>query len=281
MFAELGTTFRGVSIQTADQIARAPLNPSGGTSLFRCVEEAIKSRPEIGKIGVVMQVLDRLIPGLGITLSAIVNSSESLPFKSDQPTIVAHGREQQVYKINVNGEPLALKLNMDLRGADLNSLIQQATKIKNEHKRMQGWYGHIPGFIPDERILILHGPPFSFPTVAAIQPFIDGDFHCFFEDFTQEQLVDLMREDQELGKNFMLFAERFQEIAQEEQEYPDLLANGNLAIVSNDDKHQLVFIDPHVIYNREAIRQLSPKDRERLDIRTQRIRSVYERISYQ
>jgi len=174
-----------------------------------------------------------------------------MPFSPEDYALkdkIGFGGVNDVFLLQSNKEGVrsyVLKVNLCEWGSGIKDLLSVAKEQKKEYERISTVYEGIPGLVPGELYLIMHGPSMRRPVSAMIQPFVEGDIRDVFVDFKKDELLDLLQKNRSLACQFAMFAEATRADGSLIENELDLLGMNNLAIVGDGGGERLLLLDPH------------------------------------
>ena len=138
-----------------------------------------------------------------------------------------------------------LKINLGESGEGLDKLLSTAKEEREGYERISMAYKDVPGIIPEEHHLIIHGPSLGRPVAASIQPFIGENIRDIFVDFKKDELQDLLQRNKPLREQLTGFIKATLSDNTLIESELDLLGRNNLAIVGSEGEERLLMLDPH------------------------------------
>jgi len=196
----------------------------------------------------------------------------SMPLSPKDYTLkdkIGYGGVNDVFLLQSNRKDTSsyvLKINLGGGGSGVEDLLSVAKEQKGEYEYISEVYKDIPGLIPKEYYLIMHGPTMAIPVAAVIQPFIGENLRDVFEDFEKDELLDLLQRNKPLANQISKFAEVARTDESLIENELDLLGKDNLAIAGDKGDERLLLLDPH--FRSHPIRSTETKKR------------IEERINY-
>jgi hypothetical protein len=165
-----------------------------------------------------------------------------------------------------------LKIYRRSLGKKAQSLAHIADHFKAKYETVCSWYNGRINLVPPAHFLILHGPLFSSPSAAVLQPYIEGHKTDFFLDHPNPELLRLMKNDPELAEQFLFMAEQTLDVYTKQDLCVDFLGRENLMLVEKDGRHQLLVVD-------NGIFQMTPLQHDAPAVYG-RIKARLERLQY-
>ena len=230
----------------------------GELTFTEVIDQIIHDPAKRKKLQGAMQIIARLFPkkaiSIGHDLMQPNTSTNKLPFSEEDLHFdkkIDHGCINEVFFLQAQREgmeSLVLKLNYQDHGS-AGELAEIATRQKHEYVRIKELYKEMPDFIPWQASMIIESPQTHTPVIATVQEFQSGQLKDLFEDYSKEDLIDLLCQHEELKGTFEKFVDITLAHWQEEGEVIDLLGKKNLDLIEGVNEPALVFIDPEGIYN--------------------------------
>jgi hypothetical protein len=174
------------------------------------------------------------------------------------------GYECNVYKL-ISHDPerpsLAIKINQS-RASDTDDLLERGKVIRSEYEEKREWYRELPGLIPDEAFFIGKSPRGGKSAFFTVQEFMGGadNMRDMFRGINREELLGILRSDEQLKERFCRFVEITLERAREHDEMIDTLGDKNLVLVERGGRAELVVLDTHDIKHPSS----DPMDADRI-----------------
>lgn len=204
-----------------------------------------------------LNLAGKFIPGLeDQILRFFINTDTfTLPFSSESLQVIDRGGEHVVFLVKNNGEDKVLKVNKTSIGRKTGQLEKIAELVTHDYHEISQWYAGIPGFVPEEQFVIFNSPFGKRNAFGVLQPFIKGKIKCLFEEYGETDLLDGAKNDPVLRSQIIAVCSQISDQYKRTGISPDILGKRNLAIVENQEHERLLLLDPHVIYNRDSLRE--------------------------
>jgi hypothetical protein len=155
--------------------------------------------------------------------------------------------------------------------------LQQIAKQNNQdHKFICQYYQDLPNLVPPELSFIATAQKNKQPIIATIQEFAGSDIRDVFNDFSQPELVKLLKKDNDLRQDFIKFIDLTLALAEKQQKAIDLLGEKNLVIVKDRGKYYLKFLDPHLI---SPLTKGTAEREQRLQEAINYLKNIKEKVS--
>ncbi|MCA9364663.1 MAG: hypothetical protein KC736_02110 [Candidatus Moranbacteria bacterium] len=200
---------------------------------------------------------------------------EKLPFDPEKMSFrqrVGRGVSVEVFLLESQDKNIpsyALKVNHAEKGG-VDKLTQYAAKQKKEHEEMVHWYKDVPNIIPEEFFFVGSNPRDSKPAVMSVQTFVSGKMRDIFS-YGEAELLEVLRGDERLKKQFCAFVERTKALRDEKGKMIDVIGEENVSIIENNDKKQLIFLDPYGSADSNEARDRSKEEQKQKIERLERI----------
>jgi hypothetical protein len=224
------------------------------------------------RVGMLVGLLDRAIPGTQRRLSRALHRPASLPFRVRNVQLLGYGSGATVFLLDGDGWQRVLKVYRRTIGRNGKNLSQLATTYRAKLNTVRRWYGNL--VLPAE-YLILHGPILGVPAVAALQEFLPDIGQDVFACHGHGDLLPLLRKDNGLRADFSHFARRTLEAVEQERACPDILGEGNVLVLGRGDGHVLRMID-YGGFDMEVLQRRCMPTLHALEQRLGTLRSILE-----
>jgi hypothetical protein len=140
---------------------------------------------------------------------------------------------------------------------------------------MLTWYGDLPGLVLPMEFMVLRGSPLIGPVAVSLQPYIHGEKQDLFEDFSDDELLQLFAENHCLLEDFMYFAKQTIRQWDERNMCFDFLGRQNVMLVTQDGHYKLCLPDSGFV-SFDKLLSKGPEVVARFEQRMKRIISLYE-----
>lgn len=215
-------------------------------------------------------LIDTFIPGFAQRVSSKLIDTSRFPFAEAEVQLMSYGSGSTVFLIKRPEKDWVLKIYRRSLGKKGSSLTRIANHFKEKYETVRSWYNGPFNLVPQAHFLILYGPIFSNPAAAVLQPFIHGKKSDFFLDYSNDKLLELMGNDQELAENFLFFAEQTLQIYKRHKLCVDFLGRENLMLVAQNNQHKLLVVD-NGIFDLKRLKLNTPSLLSRIEIRLERL----------
>ncbi len=123
--------------------------------------------------------------------------------------------------------------------------------------------------------MVLQGLPLIGPIAASLQPYVNGQRQDLFEDFSDDELLNLFAANDHLREQFLLFAKQtIRQWVGREMCY-DFLGRENLMLVKQEGTYRLQIVDVG-IFKPSALADKSSEKVAKIQQRMDRLTSLYE-----
>lgn len=198
--------------------------------------------PNYERISSMVKLVDRLLPGASRQLSNRLCSDDHLPFAFQDFCLLSYGSGSSVFLIRQAHRLMVLKVYRRSLGRSLKELLFVAREFQAKHAILSDWYNGAFQLVPPALFLVLHGPALGRPATALLQPYISGAKWDLFQDFTDEQILQLMQEDPQLREQFCFFARQTLKVYEQGRCF-DFVGRYNLMLTKEDEQYRFVIID--------------------------------------
>jgi hypothetical protein len=268
-----------------DAVMTASLRPRGG---FKAHVKAVLSprSSNYNRVGSLVRLADSLLPGTAKWASKALCRSRRLPFPDATVELLGYGSAATVFLLKDDLEPeddpgdgrVVLKVFRKSLGKNLSRLLEIADLYRKKYEAVATWYDGALNIVPDAVFLVFHGPLLGLPAVACLQTYIAGETMDLLHTFTDDEIVRLMRQDLELRRQFVFFAERTLAGHERDGLCFDLLGRGNLLLSKRAGAHRLHVIDCG-FFDTRALRTEEPERFDRVEGCLRRLESLLGSVS--
>ncbi|MDH3691666.1 MAG: hypothetical protein OEU36_19660 [Gammaproteobacteria bacterium] len=229
------------------------------------------------RIGALINSIDTVLPGTAKNLSNLLYRSGRLPVQVDNIKLYTYGTAAMVFLVETVQGRSVVKIYKKSLGNDLDGLMKVADFYKKKYELAKSWYD-APGLVPPTHFVIMPSPVLGSPAAACIQSYIEGEKKDFLNDFTDMELVNLIRQDDALRKQFICFAKQTIHMYCDNELCIDLLGEGNLILAKNDDLVTLNLID-YGIAPASLWKSRSAESYSKIDAYVSRLGTLLQKIS--
>lgn len=224
----------------------------------------------------IVRIIDRVIPGVSKRLSRRIYINSQFPWSPVSTELIARGSGAAVFKLNWSSGPKVVRIYRRSLGHSLDGLLRVASYYQNRYRLLCGWYGGSLGLIPEMEFLVLKGPHLVGPVAASLQPYIHGQKSDLFLDFSDEELLRLLKAHPLVREQFLFFARQTLRQWDEGKMCLDFLGKQNVMIVNQGGKHRLCLPDLG-IFEFETLAEKHPRKISQIEKRINRLALLYER----
>lgn len=238
-----------------------------------------KKSSNFDKVPSIINLVEEIIPGVPRYLSSLLCNSNRLPFESGPAKLIDYGSGATVFILECKDECKILKVFRKSLGQQLDSLLEAADWYKERYETVCSWYYNEEfNLVPSSIFLILNGPILGAPAAAALQAYVPGEKKDLFLDFSNDELIDLMRDNDDLRRQFIFFLKKTITIYHSEDGVClDILGTNNVALVNNGNLRLVIF--DIGIFDLAALKRESPGLSSRLEKRISRIEFLFQEVS--
>lgn len=223
----------------------------------------------------IIHMIDRVIPGVSQRLSRRLYLDSRFPWRPVSTELIARGSGAAVFKLNWSHGPKVVRIYRRSLGRSLDGLLKVAAYYQSRYRMLSQWYGGPLELIPEMEFLVLQGPYLVGPVAASLQPYIQGQKRDLFQDFTDDELLKLLKENHFVREQFLFFAKQTLCQWEERKMCLDFLGMQNVMIVNRGGKYRLCLPDLG-IFEFETLAKKYPKKISQLEKRIHRLTRLYE-----
>jgi hypothetical protein len=261
--------------KSLDAVLTASLRPR--RRFFACLKSILsRQSSNYNRIATVANLMDLVVPGSARHAAHLLYRPRRLPFTASRFELLAYGSGSTVFRFTTDDGQKILKIYRKSLGKKGTSLWQLAGMFKRKYETLHSWYGGPLEIMEPAAFLILHGPVLGHPAVVCLQSYVEGEKKDFLADFSDDDLIQLLRENEDLRRQFIFFARKTLEIHSTWGLSMDLLGEGNLLLVRHGDLLRLRLID-YGIHNTERLK--IRKVHAQREARILRLQSLLEEIT--
>jgi hypothetical protein len=263
--------------RSLDAAVTAPLRPK--SSLAGSIKEVLSLQTSnYNRVAAAMNVLDWAAPGASRAVSTLLTRSPRLPFAATQVELMSYGSGATVFLLRGNGSDKVLKVYRQSLGRDPRGVMEVVQLYRRKYETVRGWYNGRDRLVPTAYFLIVHSPLLNRPAAAILQPYIAGDKRDIFEDFTDEELLDLLRSDEPLAEQFVFFVRETWRVYIARGLCLDFVGRDNLMLVNQAGRRSLLIID-NGIFEIETLRQRAPQTLAEIESRLRRLLRLLQQLA--
>lgn len=255
----------------------APLHPAQSTSdqpqpaVFR--EESTYARTILG-----IKWIDRMIPGAVRRLSRWMYKNNRFPWAPIDIDLIAFGSGAAVFKLSWKDGDRVLRIYRRSLGKSRRGLLEIAQYYQQNYKTVLSWYGNVPDLVLPMDFVVLQGLPLIGPVAASLQPYVHGSRQDLFEDFSDQQLLELLAANDRVRESFRYFVEQTVRQWDGRKMCYDFIGRENLMLVQQAGEYRLHIVDVG-IFKFDTPMNNSAEKIAQIDQRLQRLTSLYERAT--
>ena len=268
---------RSILLRTFDATITAPLRPKR-----RLIQQVhVIFNPEsrnFDKVCSTIDVINQVIPYASRGSLRFLSSSRQLPFENADIELIGCGSGATVFLLKTKQGHKVLKIYRQSLGRRFHDLLEIVNVFKRKYEIVASWYNGRFDLVPAARFLILKGPLLGVPVAAALQAYVDGEKKDFFREFSDEQLLRLMREQEELRRQFAFFAERTLAVHSRDGLCLDLLGRNNVVLANSGKELRFALLD-NGIFDLEFMKRKKPHIYRKLEAHVSRIRFLLRAIT--
>jgi hypothetical protein len=220
---------------------------------------------------------DRLIPGIANTLSLWFSQRNRFPWSSVDLDLIGFGAGAVVYKLDYGSGSKALRIYRNSIGGGVRDSLETVNFYKDCYETVLSWYEGAWDLVLPMQFLILHGPPLAGPVAASLQTYVDGHKKDFFDDFSDDELLTLMAKDVQLRDQFDFFATQTVLLCDKRGLCFDFFGRENLLLSNRQGINRLYIVDTG-IFDFKKTKQKSTKNISQIEKRIHRLKSLHTRV---
>ncbi len=262
--------------RSLDAAMTASLRPRRGA--LRHLKSLLDPRvSNYDRVASLVGLCDAIVPGTAERATRTICRPVKLPLDFERMDLMAYGSGSTVFGLEGPGGRRVLKFYRRSLGRGRASLEELAGWYRGKYETMRAWYAEAPDLVWPSEFLIVPGPIRGRPAVACLQDRLEGPLRDFFQDFTDDELVELFRGDDGLRSRFLVLARRTVEIRRRESLCPDFLGRHNLALAGRGPQRRLILTDYGIFDLRD--RRQSGRAAARLERCVDRLESLLGRVA--
>jgi hypothetical protein len=225
-----------------DALLTAPVAPDGEATLagvFVPLRQA-----HFKRVQTAAKALEARWPRLALQIRESLVRAETLAFSAyGRPELLGYGAGSTVYRLRAEdgtGDTVLKVLRRSL-GRDPAAVVLDAREAQAAYRRMATLYAGADIVMPT-RYLVLQAPLLGRPAAACLQPCLPRGIRDLF-DFTDDELIDLLRQDPILAAQFCLFVRRTVQSVRGTHSCVDLVGHNNVLILPTPEGRRMRLID--------------------------------------
>jgi len=222
-----------------------------------------------------VNLVDLMIPGLVSRLYRWLFKNNRFPWTPVDTELIAFGSGAAVYKLNWKTGAMVLRIYRRSVGKSSCQGLEVAERYKRNYETMLSWYGQSLDLVPPMEFMVLQALPLVGPVAASLQPYIDGEKQDLFEDFSDNELLDLFTGNDYVREQFLYFAHQTIRQWNERNMCFDFLGKRNVMLVTQAGSPKLCLPD-YGFFNFDMLANKRPETLARFEERMDRLASLYE-----
>jgi hypothetical protein len=220
--------------------------------------------------------IDRVVPGVVKRLSRWMYKNNRFAWAPIDIDLIAFGSGAAVFKLSWKDGEKVLRIYRKSLGKARRGLLEIANYYKQNYELVHDWYGAVPDFVLPMDFVVLQGLPLIGPVAASLQPYVHGSKKDLFEDFSDDELLELLTENERVREAFFHFVEQTIHQWDGRKMCYDFIGRENLMLVQQDGEYRLHIVDVG-IFKFDTPMNNSTEKIAQIDQRLQRLTSLYER----
>lgn len=223
-------------------------------------------------------LVNRIVPGIADRLCSWMHQNNRFPWLSTDIKLIASGSGAAVFRLGGEYGDKVLRLYRRSLGKNSSGLLETARYYKRNYETVLSWYGSMPDLVLPMEFMVLEGLPLIGPVAASLQPYICGNKHDLFEDYSDDELWSLLEANDHLRHQFIFFAK--QTICQwsERKVCYDLLGRENVMLVNEAGNYRLYIVDVG-LFKLDKVARKYPEKISQIEQRVNRLAALYERLT--
>jgi hypothetical protein len=226
----------------------------------------------------VISWIDRVIPGAVNWLSRWMYKNNRFAWKPVDIDLIAFGSGAAVFKLSLKDGDQVLRIYRRSLGKSRQGLLEIAKYYQQNYELVRSWYGTVPDFVPPMDFVVLQGLPLIGPVACSLQPYIDGSRQDLFEDFSDEELLELLEANARVREPFLHFVEQTIRQWNGGKLCYDFIGRENLMLVQEGGEYRLHIVDVGT-FKLDTLLNNSSEKLAQIDQRIERLKSLYERAT--
>ncbi len=262
-----------VLYKVMDAVLTAPLYPRQTFGKYlRTVLSNNASNSQ--RVALTINLADQLVPGISFRMSNSLISAAHIPFAARRILLMGFGSGSTVFLLDAPGGLKVLKVFRRSLGKRNKRLSAIAGEFHRKYQIVSDWFRHENfQIVPPAVFLILQGPMLGKPAAATLQPFIIGEKRDLFQDFQDDELLNLCWGNPKLKEQVTFLAEKIIEVAKTELLCVDFVGRNNVVLVRDHTGCRISVID-NGIFNLERIQSTKPIVYSQVMAKIERLRRI-------
>lgn len=218
--------------------------------------------------------VNRLIPGITNRVSRWMFRNNRFPWAPVDSELIAFGTGAAVIRVKWKDSDTVLRLYRRSLGQSYRELFEIAKYYKKNYEMVHTWYGDSQELVLPMDFVVIQGLPLIGPVAASLQPYVHGEKQDLFEDFSDEEIIRLMKADDQLRDQFLCFAGQTIRQWEGRKMCYDCLGRENLMLVKKEGRYRLHIVDVG-IFKFDLPAHSSSQKMAQIKQRMDRIASLY------
>jgi hypothetical protein len=201
------------------------------------------------RVQAVANTLEVLSPDLVSRVRDALIRAQRLPLAGyGRPDLLGYGAGCTAYRLPAQplrqaaGQDAVLKVVRRTLGRHPGAALAAARESREAYRRISRLFRGTDLILPTS-FVVLHSPLLGRPAAATLQPLLQGTARDLFLDFTDRELLTVLRSDARFAHEFRLFVARTAECARRSERCLDLLGQGNVVVVATPEGPRMKIID--------------------------------------
>jgi hypothetical protein len=190
--------------------------------------------------------------------------------------LIAFGSGAAVFKLSWKDGDKVLRIYRRSLGKSRQGLLEIAEYYKQNYELVHSWYGEISDLVLPMDFVVLQGLPLIGPVAGSLQPYIHGPRQDLFEDFSDDELLQLLAAHDRVREAFLYFVEETLRQWEGRKMCYDFIGRENLMLVQQGGEYRLHIADVGIFKFDTPMNNSSEKIVQ-IDQRLLRLTSLYER----
>ena len=252
----------------------SPLAPK--QSAFDQLRSALsRNTSSYGRTISMVNLVDRVIPGITNRLSRWMFSKNYFPWMSVDMELIAFGTGAAVFRLGWKNDCQVLRLYRKSVGKSPAGLLAIAAYYKKNYDTILSWYGSTSGLVLPMDFFVLEGLPLVGPIAASFQPYVQGQKFDLFDDFSDHDLLRLFESSNFLREQFIIFAQQTIRQWDGRKLCYDFLGRENIMLVKQGGNYKLHIVDVGIFKFDDPAHNLTEKVAQ-IEQRIERLAALYK-----
>ena len=263
--------------KSLDAVMTAPLNPKEQRKdLFKSVIRRRSSNYK--RVSSFFNLLDSIRPGLAKGSANLLCRVRYFPIPGYEMSLLGFGTGATVFLLERDTERKVLKVFRRSLGKPAEEALKITCEYRDKYLKTSSWFNDPYDIVIPSRYLMLHGPLLGVTAGAVIQPYIEGKKLDLFQDFTDDEVVQLGSADENFRLQLLDFSRRLFASFREDGVCFDLVGRENLMVVEDAQGYWLKIAD-NGVFDVPYIREQSPAVYARLKEDLERLQDITKRLT--